>query len=696
MESTNRQTRRAKEAFGLLSLLLFLLSSTATNGEADLAPASRFTRAAQAQSVTRGRQHRLLQAIMPFGKGISGAMLGPAAGDSPQESIARYQKLLASDPGEPTVMKALARAQAEASDFQAAIGTYRKLLETDPADYEAKLGLARVLSWNHQYDESIRLYREILASTPDDLEALEGLAHVYTWSGHSQDAIQAYRRLLTGDPSNRNYQLELARLQFDEKDYSAARVTLNSLLSAHPENREAQSLLARLEIRESHFEAALKQFNQLLEHFPDDLDARFGKAQVLYYLGHMDEALTISSSIVSQHPDNYDAVVLLASIERALGKRRQALEQLATADRLSPNNPEVASMRDGLENESKMTLHTTASYAREIGQPGTVASAGFEGEDLRTFDYGTTIDMSWLPRSESYFSMNYVPSNVPAGFYGGAVGPAEFLYRQTTEVSSLVALQGGVGLVRFGPGALVNLPGSASPQPSATVRPIGFVGGTFAPRKKTSFNLTWSRSSVLATPLSVRLGVIESRLTGSASFSITSRTELNLEVYGLKDSSVSYDHVAIAGNSTSTGNLIVHGPESVQGGGGSIAFDQRLIRSDRFSFEVGYSGQIYGYDSRRGAFLGFFSPAFYQQHLLTTRLAGKVRGPLGYAFTSGFGLQQVNHNAPFTPALIVGPTLDWKVNPRLDLSLGYTYYNVAQAAGVVRGNAIQLSSNWRF
>jgi long-subunit fatty acid transport protein len=94
--------------------------------------------------------------------------------------------------------------------------------------------------------------------------------------------------------------------------------------------------------------------------------------------------------------------------------------------------------------------------------------------------------------------------------------------------------------------------------------------------------------------------------------------------------------------------------------------------------------------------MGFFNPTFYQVHQLTARLYGIFHGPLGYDFSGGLGVQQVETHQPLTRALNLNPALSLRVNDRLSLKLGYTHYNYAQTLGVIRGNGVTLSTDSRF
>jgi hypothetical protein len=48
------------------------------------------------------------------------------------------------------------------------------------------------------------------------------------------------------------------------------------------------------------------------------------------------------------------------------------------------------------------------------------------------------------------------------------------------------------------------------------------------------------------------------------------------------------------------------------------------------------------------------------------------------------------------PALLLNPALTVKTSPRVQLSVGYTYYDSSQSLGTLRGNAVRLSTDWKF
>src|SRR5205823_5733351 len=131
--------------------------------------------------------------------------------------------------------------------------------------------------------------------------------------------------------------------------------------------------------------------------------------------------------------------------------------------------------------EWPFALHTAASFAREIGHAGPADLGALSSEDLRTFSYATMLEMAAIGRSDAFFSLKYLPLSSPSGGISGAAPPAEFTYRQATRVFSFLTVRGGAGLVRFGPGALENIPRQAALVSTATIRPVGFAGSSWSP-----------------------------------------------------------------------------------------------------------------------------------------------------------------------------------------------------------------------
>jgi hypothetical protein len=276
----------------------------------------------------------------------------------------------------------------------------------------------------------------------------------------------------------------------------------------------------------------------------------------------------------------------------------------------------------------------------------------------------------------------------------GAVGPAQILYRQTTYVTPQVTVRGGFGWARFGPSQVTAIPTQVSPITAAGARPWGFGKISYAPETNLTLDLTLGRAAVTYTPTSVRLGVMEDRLSAGLDYRFDAQTTLRLESFLADDFSIAYAHVTgMAGSSPELVNEVSHD----RGGGVSLTFNRLVIQKAGMELDLGYSGIAFGFAGGPAKpYLGFFDPGFYQRHYFTTHMLGKIYGPLRYDFSAGSGVQQVEKGTPAKVALFVTPAVTLKATARLSLTLAYTHYDSAQTLGTLEGNALRLSTDWRF
>jgi hypothetical protein len=396
----------------------------------------------------------------------------------------------------------------------------------------------------------------------------------------------------------------------------------------------------------------------------------------------------LAAKIVADDPRDGTALLLLAGIERALHNTRRARALVEQAEALNYRNAEARDLDAALRTDTAPSLHTSASFAREI------SSGGANGEDLSAFGYETTWKFSTLPRTDSAVSMTYLPTESPSGGIAGAAAPAQIVYRQTTYLAPALTLRAGVGLMRFGPADTTNIPTEAYPITAAGSRPLGFIGLAYVWKRKLGFELTAARSAVTYTPTAVRLGVMEDRLSAAVDYRFTPQTDLRFEPFLSDDATAAYRHVlGLAGTNLDQVNEVDHN----RFGGATITFDRALCQKRSLALDVGYSGLAYALaGGMERPYMGFFSPGFYQRHYLTLHAAGRIHGPWGYDFSSGAGVQQVEHLTRPKPALLLSPAFTFQANPRLSLTLGYTHYDSAQSLGTLRGNAVRLSTDWRF
>jgi len=632
--------------------------------------------------------------------------LRPAASASPPLWIDFYRKRLKSDPKDRQALKGLAYQESQANRNQAAIRDYRQVLEVYPDDTGSKLELARLLNHDHQYSEAVSLYLQVLQQNPKNTSVQASLARVYVWSGQPRKALDLYARLLTRDPSNTSYLLAASQMDIQLKDYDAARKKLGSLLTIDPTNRDARLALARLNTYQGKYDAALRNYRILLNRNPQDPAALLGKARISFYQGNLPEARTAATAAVDKQPDNFSSVFLLASIEHAQHHRRKTLRLLKQAEKLSPGDVQVASLRNRVLSETRVTLTTTVAYTREIGPPSQAnGRTGLPNEDLRMFTYGSTVGLNLFPATNSYISFSSTPADSPPGplrnSFGnqiptgitGATAPYNFLYRQSTRFGRRLTIRGGAGFTRFGPGEMVPIPGQSSLIHGAEQRPVGLAGVSIGLIHGLTLDLDATKSAITYTPVSTRLGVIRDRLQGRLNFFFNPRTSLHVAYWYGRYTSEDYSHTVVVNGVSQSVVMADHD----HGTGGTITFNRQVLHSYRFSMDLGYEGLLYGFTGQgQNVFMGFFNPSFYQRHEFVPRIYGSLWGPLGYDLSGGIGIQQTGRGAAVTKAWMVSPNISVRVSRHLSLIFGYTHYNTAQILGPLRGNQVRFGTKWQY
>ena len=363
-----------------------------------------------------------------------------------------------------------------------------------------------------------------------------------------------------------------------------------------------------------------------------------------------------------------------------------ARELVGYTEAVDPGNADARDLENSLDRETGYTFHTSASYAHEVttGSPA-------EAENLTTYGFENTWSGYLLPRSQSFISLYYLPSESPSGGIQGSVAPWQILFRQTTYLTPRLTLRYGAGMVRYGPESSVAIPSQTDNITSAGFRPIGFADFNYAFNQNGSdFGL---RTAITYTPVATHLGVVEDRISLGLDFHPSSRSTFFMESYANQDSSIHYGHDFQLISPTVT---VVGLADRLQGLGTTFRLDHRFIQRQAVTIDLGYDGLVFAYTGNSLPYLGFFEPTFYQRHYLTSRIGLKLRGPVGFEFYSGEGFQQIERGTRLTPAFLLSPSFTIRASERLKLSIGYSHYNNAESLGTLRGDAFHLTTDWRF
>jgi len=182
----------------------------------------------------------------------------------PADAIAALEAWDAQHPGDPEVLRELARLLARSSRADDAFARYRELLAVSTST-ATRAEYAAALLALQQYDSAAANYRILIAADSTSTSAHLGLARALAWSNHSREAEPELRWLvaLTPDDTLLVSMLHVARNAYDPPAAEAA-----TWLAEEPRFAPYRLALARSYVRERHPELSLAHFDTLLESSP--------------------------------------------------------------------------------------------------------------------------------------------------------------------------------------------------------------------------------------------------------------------------------------------------------------------------------------------------------------------------------------------------------------------------------------------
>jgi tetratricopeptide (TPR) repeat protein len=182
----------------------------------------------------------------------------------PNDAIAALENWDAQHPGDPEVLRELARLLARSPRAYDAFSRYRELLALH-ADAGVRAEYAGALLATRQYDSAAANYRILIAVDSADVSAHVGLARSLAWNNHQREAEPELHWLVPRLPSDTTLltMLRLARGSYDPGSTESAAWVLED-----PTYSPYRLALGRAYVREGRADRAMAQFDTVLAADP--------------------------------------------------------------------------------------------------------------------------------------------------------------------------------------------------------------------------------------------------------------------------------------------------------------------------------------------------------------------------------------------------------------------------------------------
>jgi tetratricopeptide (TPR) repeat protein len=259
-----------------------------------------------------------------------------------EEAAADYREALAIGPSIPALHLNLGLALFKGGDLKGAIQELEPLLKQTPESSPDNLRLTILVGMAHyglaEYSKAAPYLKSASERDPNNLSLLLALAHSYLWSEQFNYVMDVYHRILALNAESAEADMLAGEALDEMKDSDGAIKMFRAAATANPKEPDVHFGLGYLLWMRKQYPEALVEFQAELELNPNH-------AQALTYLGDCDLVLTqpvlaqpLLEKAIQVDPGIELAHLDLGVIDADAGRQDDALRELATAEKLAPND----------------------------------------------------------------------------------------------------------------------------------------------------------------------------------------------------------------------------------------------------------------------------------------------------------------------------------------------------------------------
>jgi len=221
-----------------------------------------------------------------------------------------------------------------------AINVFKKILELDPANNYALVGLGDAERKNNKFNEAIKFYKQCLEHHSDNNYALFGLADCYKSMNQFPKAIAIWEEYLKFDDKNITVLTRVADAYRKTKEFEKAEKLYQKVLEKSPKNAYALIGLGHLNYDFKKYREALVYWEKVMESSGEFVDIR-----ILTSIGNcyrkmklFDRGVYYFERALERSPDNFYGLFGLADCYRGLNQQYNSIIYWKKILEFDPNN----------------------------------------------------------------------------------------------------------------------------------------------------------------------------------------------------------------------------------------------------------------------------------------------------------------------------------------------------------------------
>lgn len=257
---------------------------------------------------------------------------------------ATYKEVLALRPEDRTSRLELAELYRGQNRFDEAEGALRDGVAATPLDWDMKKVLVAFLNEYRGLDAADREVRGFMAKSPEKPDLVFWLADLYIKNNAVDRAVALLQQVVTKD-GDRAVGLQarnaLATISLRQGQRPLAERLMGEVLEKSPGNRPALYMRASLSFEDGHYQNAVTDLRAILGESARDVSALRLLAEALLRQNYLDLAIDAGNQLVEAAPADIAARVRLAQMYQMSGSSQRALDILAAAAKVSPNDPAI-------------------------------------------------------------------------------------------------------------------------------------------------------------------------------------------------------------------------------------------------------------------------------------------------------------------------------------------------------------------
>jgi choline-sulfatase len=226
-------------------------------------------------------------------------------GGAYQQAAARFEKILAADPGNLMAAVRMAVSLSLTGRDAQAMEAFARAKKIDPESLEVGHYLAKHYVKTGRQDLAAPLFEKVLAVQPHRYAALTGLAEIREVAGRFAEAAELYEKALVSAPEPGKIRVKLGQLRMELGQTEAAIEAFEAARNDYGKERFRYDLeLGVLYLAERNFEAARDALDRVPADHPAYALALFKRAQVSVLLAEPDRGEKVKAALAKADPES--------------------------------------------------------------------------------------------------------------------------------------------------------------------------------------------------------------------------------------------------------------------------------------------------------------------------------------------------------------------------------------------------------